>query len=166
LTLELSILRSTPLNSQEQALQRAVRFLGYRPRSAAEVLSYLTRRGYSTAVVEKTLEKLRSLNYVNDKTFARNWARSRSENRGHGPKRIEQELRTKGIGPVLIRETVCEVFAPGEEAEKAKILLARRFKNQKINDPKILRRAATFLQRRGYSADIIFDLLKVSVGDD
>jgi regulatory protein len=111
------------------------------------------------------LENLRSLNYVNDQIFARNWARSRSDNRGYGPKRIEQELRSKGIGPTLIREAVHEAFSPGEEVEKARILLLRRFKDQKLNDPKTLRRASAFLQRRGYRAAVIGDLLKVSIED-
>lgn len=158
-------MRSKPSDSQEEALQRALRFLGYRPRSEAEVLNYLTRRGCSKGVAERTLENLRSLNYVNDQIFARDWARSRSDNRGYGPKRIEQELRTKGIGPALIRDAIAEAFSPEEEVEKARILLVRRFKDKKLNDPKTLRQASAFLQRRGYRAAVIGDLLKVSVED-
>jgi len=112
------------------------------------------------------LEKLRSLNYLNDETFARNWARSRTETRGYGPKRIEQELRTKGIGQGLIREIVSETFGQGDESAKAKSLLEKRFKSKQFDDPKMLRRAAGFLQRRGYSNKVIFDLLKYPLEDD
>jgi len=111
------------------------------------------------------LEKLCSLNYLNDETFARNWARSRAETRGYGPNRIEQELRTKGIAPALIREVVGETFGQVDEWKKAKSLLEKRFKSKQFADPKILRRAAGFLQRRGYSNKVIFDLLK-PLGDD
>ncbi len=112
------------------------------------------------------MEKLCSLNYLNDETFARNWARSRAEARGYGPKRIEQELRTKGIAPALIREVVGETFAQVDEWKKAKSLLEKRFKGQQFDDPKMLRRAAGFLQRRGYSNKVIFDLLKQPLEDD
>src|SRR5205809_653433 len=132
----------------------------------AEVQNYLVRQGYSIAVAERTLEKLRSLNYLNDEKFARNWARLRSESRSYGPKRIEQELRTKGIGQALIREAVGDAFGQGDEAEKAKLLLENKFKNQKFDDVKILRRAAAFLQRRGYSNKVIVDLLKHPIEDD
>jgi regulatory protein len=112
------------------------------------------------------LEKLCSLNYLNDETFARNWARSRAETRGYGPQRIEQELRTKGITPALIREVVAETFGQVDEWKKAKSLLEKNFKSEKFDDPKMLRRAVGFLQRRGYTNKVIFALLKQPLEDD
>ena len=112
------------------------------------------------------MEKLRSLNYLNDETFARNWARSRAETHGYGPKRIEQELRTKGIGEALIREVMGETFGQVDEWKKAKSILEKRFKSKQFDDPKMVRRAVGFLQRRGYSNKVIFDLLKYPLEDD
>ena len=123
---------SKPSDSQEEALQRALRFLGYRPRSEAELRSFLVQRGHSAAITERTLEKLCSLNYLNDETFARNWARSRAETRGYGPKRIEQELRTKGIAQALIREVVRETFGQVDESEKSKIAFREKIQKQTI----------------------------------
>jgi regulatory protein len=147
-------------------LQRALRFLGYRPRSEAEVRNFLVQRGYSAAITEQALAKLRARHYLDDDTFAHNWARSRAESLGYGPKRIEQELRTKGIGQALIREVLGKTFAPGNEAAGAKLMLAKRFKNRQLDDQKTLRRAVGFLQRRGYSSKVIFDLLKCTIEDD
>ncbi len=126
----------------------------------------MVHRGHSAAISERTLEKLRSLNYLNDETFARNWARSRAETRGYGPERIEQELRTKGIGQGLIRQVVRETFGQVDERKKAKSLLEKKFKSKQFDDLKMLRRAAGFLQRRGYSNKVIFDLLKYPLEDD
>jgi regulatory protein len=153
-------LRSKKSDSEENALQQGLRFLAYRPRSEAEVLSHLVGRGYSTAIAEATLERLRSLNYINDERFARNWARSRFHSRGYGPKKIAQELKIRGIGESLIRQVIRENLSPGDEAEKAKRLLEKQFKDKEFDDVKIARRAAAFLQRRGYSSEVIFDLLK------
>jgi regulatory protein len=130
------------------------------------VRDYLIRWAYSNATAEKTLEKLRALNYVNDAAFARSWASGRAIGRGYGPKRIDQELRKKGIRDALIREVVRETFDPVEESEKAKSLLETRFKNKQLSDPKMLRRAAGFLERRGYSSQVICDLLKPAAEDD
>lgn len=140
-----------------------MRYLGYRPRSEAEIRTRLARLGYSSSIREETLEKLRNLNYVNDKAVARNWARERAENRGYGPKRIEQELRTRGIGPSLVREVIHETFEDRSEEEKAKTLLEKRFKGLDINDPKVLPRAAAFLERRGFSGKAISALLPVLI---
>ena len=106
------------------------------------------------------------MNYLNDETFARNWARSRAETRGYGPKRIEQELRTKGIDPARIRHVIRETFDQSDESARAKSLLEKRFKNRQLDDPKLLRRAVGFLQRRGYSSQVIFDLLKYPLEED
>jgi len=86
--------------------------------------------------------------------------------RGYGPKRVDQELRKKGIRDALIREVVRETFDPVGEREKAKSLLEKRFKNKQLSDPKMLRRAAVFLERRCYSSQVIFDLLKHAAADD
>ena len=117
------------------------------------------------SISERTLEKLRSLNYLNDETFARNWARSRAETRGYGPKRIEQELSTKGIGQGLIREIVSETFSQVDEVERAKLVLQKRFKGGNLSEPKTLRIATAFLQRRGYSDSVIVEILRVPLAD-
>jgi regulatory protein len=135
-------------------------YLAYRPRSEAEIRSYLLRRGYQADVSDSVLEKLRSLNYVDDGSFARNWALAKAQSRGYGPKRIEQELTTKGIVPSVIREVIRETLDHCDEKTQAKKLLAKRFHSENFRDLKTLRRAAVFLQRRGYSSEVISDLLQ------
>ena len=110
------------------------------------------------------MEKLRSLNYVSDETYARNWARSRAQSRGYGPNRIEQELRAKGVEPTLLREVVSELFTDMDEAENAKRFLAKKFKGQDLSDTKTQARAAAFLKRCGYRDSVIAELLKVPLG--
>jgi regulatory protein len=143
-----------------------LRYLSYRPRSETEVRNYLRGLGYLPDAVEAVIAKLCSLNYLNDESFARNWALSRAQNRGYGPRRIEQELRTKGIVYSLAREVVRETFAQENEDTLARRLLAKHFTGQDLKEPSILRRAVALLQRRGYSAKIIFDLLKYSIDED
>ncbi len=116
--------------------------------------------------MENVLVKLRSFDYLNDESFARNWALSRAQNQGYGPKRIEQELRAKGIGQTTTREIVRETFKEEDEETCAKRLLTRRFKGQNLKDAKVMRRAAAFLQRRGYGSKVIFDLLRLSIDED
>jgi regulatory protein len=106
------------------------------------------------------LERLRSLHYIDDEAFARNWALTRTQNRGDGPKRIEQELRAKGIVQSLVRVIIRETFSQVDETENARKLLQKRYHGKNFSDPKIIRRAASFLQGRGYSSSVIADILK------
>ena len=150
---------------QEAALKRAFRFLSYRSRSEAEVRIKLTQSGFSQDVVETTLDKLRSLNFLNDEAFARGWAQGRAEGRGYGPLRIERELRQKGIEDGLIRKVVGETFGREEGKEKARELLEKRYRLKNLRDPKILRRAIGFLKRRGYRDSVIADALRLASQD-
>ncbi|MBI2360046.1 MAG: regulatory protein RecX [Deltaproteobacteria bacterium] len=150
--------------SPEEALNRALRFLGYRPRSEAEVRDKLSHLGFSQPVVETTLERLRHLKILNDEIFARDWTRGRVEERGYGPLRIERELRQKGIDKALIAEVVRETFGQESGRERAKKLLERRFKDKDLSDTKTQRRAIAFLQRRGYRDSVIAEVLRMPEG--
>jgi len=140
--------------------------LGFRSRSEAELRHYLQQRGFSTTAVDTTIRRLISLNYLNDEVFARNWALSRAQNHGHGPVKIAQELRIKGVAPLVIRTALRETFDQVDEAAEARRLLTKRFKGERLTEPKAARRAAAFLQRRGYSGKVIFDLLRCSLEEE
>jgi regulatory protein len=159
-TLKKHTLGAQPSAPHRDALECALRFLSYRSRSAAEVHDHLRSRGYSAAATAATLEKLHALSYLNDESFARNWAAARLMTRGYGPKRIEQELRSKGIRDSLIRDVLREICDPQAEADRARSLLEKKFGGQNLADLKAVRRAAGFLERRGYSPEVIFTLLK------
>lgn len=111
-------------------------------------------------------EKLRSLHYLNNETFARSWALGRAQDRGYGPKRIEQELKSKGIDHSLIRDVLRETFDEVDETAQAKRLLTKHFKDGDLTELKTLRRAAAFLQRRGYSSKVVLNLLRYPIEDD
>ena len=144
----------------EDALKRAYRFLDYRPRSEAEVRIKLTQLGYSQTTIETTLEKLRSLKFLDDEAFARGWALGRVQGRGFGPLRVERELQQKGVAETLISQIVQETFSRQGGIEVGKKLLERRFKDKDLGDVKVLRRAVAFLKRRGYQISVIAELVE------
>lgn len=80
--------------------------------------------------------------------------------------KIAQELRIKGVAPLVIRTALRETFDQVDEAAEARRLLTKRFKGERLTEPKAARRAAAFLQRRGYSGKVIFDLLRCSLEEE
>jgi len=144
----------------------ALRYLSYRPRSELEVKNYLGQKGCGPEVSEAVLAKLRSLHYLDDLSFAQVWARSRLESRGYGPRRVEQELRLRGIDAKVIRETIQQTLHRTSEHESARRILTKRFGGGSLVDAKARRRAVALLQRRGFSSKVIFDLLQYRIDDD
>ena len=144
----------------------ALRYLGYRPRSEAEVRQHLRRQGCTPALADSIIERLRSLNYLNDENFALHWALGRAQARSYGPRRIEQELRHKGVGLPLIGRAIRQAFDEVDENRQAKRLLNRHFAEKDLQDPKVRRRAVAFLLRRGYGSNVVFNLLGYRVEED
>ena len=147
-------------------MQIALRYLSYRPRSELEVKNYLRQKGCEPQVCGTVIAKLRSLKYLDDLSFAQIWVRSRVASRGYGPRRVEQELRLKGIDASVIRETMRESLQNTSEQETARSILTKRFGGVSLQDNKTQRRAVALLQRRGFSSKVIFDLLKIRIDED
>lgn len=143
-----------------------MRYLSYRPRSELEVANYLRQKGCEPQTSAAVTAKLRSLNYLDDLSFAQTWARSRLESRGYGPRRVEQELRLKGVEPTVIRATMQQSLQHTSEQQSARRILTKRFPGTSLQDPKAQRRAVALLQRRGFSSKVIFELLKYRIDED
>ena len=151
---------------RERALNLALKFLGYRARSEAEVRAKLTQSEFAPKIVELTLEKLRALKLLDDEAFARSFAQARIENRGYGPLRLERELRLKGVAKAVVGRILDETFAKHGGKERARALVDKRFRGKDLKDAKTLRRAISFLQRRGYRDSVIGEILRQPLRDD
>jgi regulatory protein len=84
------------------AFQRAVRYLGMRPRSSAEIVTYLKRKEVDEAVVEVVVRRLNEQGYLDDEAFAHFWVENRNRFRPRGAQALRHELRQKGVE----RETI------------------------------------------------------------
>jgi regulatory protein len=144
-----------------KARNAAYRLLTYRPRSKAEVEAKLRDKEFNDAIIGAVLADLERLGYVNDRKFAHDWTRSRIRLRGFGGRRIGLELKNKGIGQEMIREVFAEVFSDETESETAKRVVEKRLNTMKALDRETRRRRlAGFLERKGFSFEIIRTVLR------
>jgi regulatory protein len=145
----------------KRARNTAYRYLTIRPRSRAEVEQKLHDRAFPSDIIQSVIDHLLRLGYLNDERFARQWAASRVRTRGFGRRRIEQELRTKGVSRDIIRVTL-----EGQFEDSAEIDVARREAEKKLRsltrfEPDVRRRRlAGFLERKGFPSGIIRAVLR------
>ncbi len=145
------------------AKSQALRYLSYRDRSERELTLYLEKKGHDPAIIEKTLQDLANLNYVNDQRFALEWSRYRIEVKKFGKERVRHELFAKGIASPIIETTLDTLYNTNLEQELALACASKKLASLDGLEPeKKTRRLAQYLQRRGFSADIIYETLKVS----
>lgn len=152
------------LDMQNKELSRAknsaYRYLALRPRSRAEVEKKLQDREFPPEVVRSVIEHLIRLGYLDDAKFAVQWASSRIRLRGFGRRRIEQELRTRGVSREVIQEALEGVFDESPEIEIARREAGKKLKGLGRYEPDVRRRRlAGHLERRGFPAGIIHAIL-------
>lgn len=140
-----------------KAVDRAARFLAYRPRSEQEIRRNLSEKGVAPEVIEAAVERLGSMGYLDDAAFARYWVQNRNEFKPLSPKALRYELRQKGVPADIIDETL-ESLEAGDLAYRAAL---GRVNKLRRSDKKFFRqKLATFLQQRGFSYTTIHEVVE------
>lgn len=89
--------RRAAVEDLDTVLEAGARFLEARPRSVAEVRRRLTIAGYRAELVERAIERLTELGFLDDAAFARSWIESRDRAHPRGEGALRRELALKGI---------------------------------------------------------------------
>ena len=140
----------------EVALQRALNFLSYRPRSEKEVRQNLKKHKYHEGVIDEIIDRLKRGGLVNDATFADLWVENRSEFRPRGERMLRAELRLKGIPDEIISGVVEDLDETSLAAKAAK-KKARRYRDLEWEE--FRKKLYGFLARRGFHYGIISDVV-------
>lgn len=151
---------------EEQARDVCLRLLTVRARTRSELEAQLTKRGYADDVSARVLDRLVEVGLLDDVAFAEEWVRSRRANSGKGKRALATELRTKGVDPDVIAETLDSVDA-GEWRVQAEELVAAKLRRDKLDDEmKVTRRLVGMLARRGYSQGMAFDVVRTQLAQE
>ena len=144
-------------------MEVAARYLGARPRTRWELERRLRRSGAEDAVVERTVERLATLGYVDDRAFVRWWAEQRDRHSPRGGRMVEAELRQHGVPRDIIEELRGSELAvpaldhrglPASEDERALAALDRHLRGRPIpEDRKAVERIGMYLVRRGFDPE-------------
>lgn len=146
-------------NSPRSAYQAAVALLTARDRTRFDLSRLLAARGFSRDERELTINRLKEQGYLDDRRFATIWARGRLRAKPMGPYRLKQELDSKGVEEQLVREVLRELYEDGEEAAARRAIAGKVSALRHLPAASRPGRVARFLQRRGFSTQVIWRLL-------
>lgn len=131
------------------ARSAAVSFLAMKLRTAYEVSQKLSDMGYGEATIEKVIDNLKEINYIDDYNYACKYISEKSKLKPKSVKLLSMELKQKGITDDIINNTF-ENFEL-DEGEVALELLRKRFSKYTVFDEKMIQKMKTFLAGRGFS---------------
>ncbi len=147
---------------KEQALQYAFLLLSYRQRSEKEVITRLKKKKFSLEATDYVIKKLRNIKYLDDFAFSRSWIENRLRKDPRGARLLYLELIQKGVKQEIATKALREVF---DEDNIDEVVLALKSIEKKISQyrnlerNKATRRIYNFLARRGYSQDVIKEVI-------
>ncbi|HEY67253.1 MAG: RecX family transcriptional regulator [Chloroflexi bacterium] len=141
----------------EQAYERALNFLSYRPRSEAEVRRNLRQKSVADEVIEVVVERLTRAGLLNDREFARYWVENRLQFNPRGARALRHELWEKGVPASIIADTLADF---DEEAAARKVAEARTRRLAHLEPHDFRRRLGAHLARRGFSYAVIEPLVE------
>lgn len=141
----------------------ALQALGRRSRSVAELKRLLRSRveggEAGEARIDAVVARLKEYKFLNDEAFAADYARLRQENERFGRRRVEQDLKQKGVGGEVASTALDAAYGDVSEEELVRRHIERR-RMKKPSDEKETARLVRRLVRAGFSAGAIFKVLR------
>lgn len=136
----------------EQAYERALKFLGPRPRSVAEVRRRLREHGVLPGDIDAVVARLGRAGLVDDQAFANYWVDNRVSFRPRSRRVLRAELRQKGVPDDQARAAL-EAADDNSAAYALATQRGRRLSGLEFQE--FRRKLGDFLARRGFDFDTI-----------
>lgn len=152
--LELDALRLAELKQASdfgKAYERALNFVTIRPRSELELHQYGRRKQWAPETTQAVVAKLKTRRYVDDARFAHAWVEGRRLTKATSARKLQLELKQKGVADVIIREVLADSAHTDSDALQRLIAKKRKLSRYQ-NDPQKLMQ---YLARQGFGFDDI-----------
>lgn len=149
------------IDNKNDALKFAMKLIGLRRRSEAEIRQRLEGKGCDAALTEETVVELYRYKYLDDEAFAESYINDRMNFRPAGRFVLKSELKKKGINESIIEDKLAELTDGKKELEMAEKLIEKKLRMSGPKDEKKLQgRIIYYLQSRGFSSEIISQAMK------
>ena len=150
--------RDTPPPDPGSSHLAALRLLGRRDYTSAELRSRLIEKRHDADEVEATIVRLRADGWLNDQRVALAHVRTAANLKGRGPLRIRRELEARGLDAATVRQSTETVSDEDVETAIRRFLSRKRLPSPIPLDQR--QRLFQQLLRRGFPAAAIGKALK------
>lgn len=140
--------------TRDEVRELALIRLSSMARSRHDVQAYLVRKGADPEDAAAILDRFEEVGILNDAEYAGMVARTAVTMRGLSTPAVRRLLRTKGIDPIIIDQTVTGVSRDDELATATQFVRKSLRSSDRLPTDKRRTRAISGLARRGFSMDI------------
>jgi regulatory protein len=148
-------------DSRRAAYLDALKMLGRRELSEAQVRQRLARRQHGLDAIDAAVARLREERSLDDVRVAEAIARSQTSVRKRGKLRVRLQIERAGIPAATARRVVDDVFADLDPDTLLDAALAKRLRGGKaIEDDREFNRLYRYLVGQGFEPDRVMALLR------
>ena len=139
---------------EKNALRRALRYIGYKPRTRKETEDRMMRYGHEPVLVERVLYFLEKEGLIDDLRYGRQLLYEKVDQGDLSARAVRNSLVKKGVPGNLIDE-VLEEYPWDREKERAEDVAIKKISKVRSEDPEKRRKQTVdYLLRRGFNRDI------------
>lgn len=138
--------------------------LSFAPRSRAHLAAVLTKRHIPDDVSEAVLDRLTEVGLVDDAEYAAMWVRSRQRAKGLSRRALRDELARNGIDRDDIEQALDQIDDSDERATARALVVKKLPTVRTLDFAAQVRRLVAMLARKGYSAQLSFDVVREVLG--
>lgn len=135
----------------------ALKYLGPRVRTCAEVKRHLETKGFESEEIRETLLFLQEYHYIDDEQYAMLYF-DYSFGKGRGKRRVKQELQEKGVSGEVV-ELALEEYTPLQSEQERAYCQAEKVVSGRTIDEKLLAKVGRRLTFLGYSSDVVYKVI-------
>jgi len=135
---------------------RALRLLARREHTRAELVRKLSVHSGDPEEVERVLDDLERLGWVSERRVVEQ--RVHTLRKRYGARRIERDLRQKGVSDDAVAAALAEL--KGGELAAAREVWRRKFGGRQPGRPADRARQVRFLQGRGFNLEVVLKVIK------
>lgn len=148
---------------RHKSMEYAYKYIARKDRSESEVRDYLTKKGFTSEIIDECIDKLKSKGIVNDEKLC-NYYVSKRKQTSIGRHRLLIELKNKGIDTSIVAAAVNQIDDE-EEFKTAYDFVNKRFGHLNY-EANIKGKIAKILERRGYSNSTIIKVVNKTFPGD
>lgn len=130
----------------------ALRLLGYRMRSCAEMRDRLVENQYPITIINDVINKLLNIKYLNDSEFAEAFAHDKVKSKKIGPITLRMEFIPHRIESEILENVIKKVYEQYPISDLIKQLLDKKKIQSRIKlELKTKKRIQDLLKRKGFN---------------
>ena len=145
-------------NNDVYAYNVALNYISIKMRSIKEIKEYLIKKGFSTLIINKIIDKLINNGYLNDVNFTKAFINDQINLSTKGPYKIRKELVKYGVDESIIESEISNIDN-NIIKEKLSGLIKKQVKIKKGSVNSLKLKLVSYFTNLGYDKQLVLDEL-------